>query len=391
MRITHVITTTDIGGAEVLLQRLAQRLPDHGITGTVVCLAAEGVVAPLLHTAGWPVQALDMRPGRVDPRGVLQLRRALARAGPDVVHTWMYHADLLGGLTARSLSIPVIWSLHQADLGPGDLKRGTRAVLRACSVLSHVLPAAIASTSHAGAASHAALGYSTSRMTTISSAFDVGPIDPRARERLRLLLRLPADAPVVGCVARNHPQKNYPGFLAAVAQVLRARPDVHAVAIGPGVAWDAVGFGDAHLLDVRPRIHLLGGRLDAGALAAGFDVAVSASSWGESTPLAIGEAMAAGVPVVATDVGDCRRLVGSAGRLVAPRDADRLARAVLDLLDLPALARRRQSEDARERIRTHFSLETMTRRYAALYSDIAVRAGPDRRRRLLAPRSGRAA
>jgi len=244
----------------------------------VVCLAAEGVVAPLLRAGGWPVEALDMRPGRIGPKAVLQLRRTLARAAPDVVHTWMYHADLLGGLTARSLSIPVVWSLHQADLAPGDLKPGTRAVLRACSLMSHVLPAAIVSTSHAGTASHAAFGYSTSRLTTISSAFDVGPVDPRAREQLRLLLGIPADTPVVGRVARNHPQKDYPRFLAAVARVLRARPDVHAVAIGPGVAWDADGFDDADLTDVRPRIHLLGGRLDAGALAGGFDIGVSASA-----------------------------------------------------------------------------------------------------------------
>jgi len=80
--------------------------------------------------------------------------------------------------------------------------------------------------------------------------------------------------------------------------------------------------------------------------------------------------MAAGVPVVATDIGDCRRLVGSTGRLVTPRDAEALARGVLELLELPASARHQLGATARERIRSSFSLETMTRRYAKLYSSV---------------------
>ena len=371
LRVAHVITTLDIGGAELLLHRLVRSLPDSEVAGSVICLAAPGDVAPLITAAGWGVHSIGMQPGRVRAKDLRKLHHLLRQAAPQIVHTWMYHADLLGGVVAWAQRRPVLWSLHQSDLPPGALKRGTRAVARTCAVLSGHIPAAIACTSEASRNSHVDMGYRGRNMIVIPTAFDTVEPEPGTRRRIRAGLGIPDEALVVGRVARDHPQKDYPSFLKAAADVLRAVPHAHVVALGRAVDWQNPRFADAIGNDVKDRVHLLGEQLDAASYPAAFDVAVSSSAFGESTPLVIGEAMAGGVPVVTTDVGDCAVLVGDTGRVVPPRDPHALAEAIRDILRLPALARSQLGEAARQRVEAHYSMEVMVRRYVELYSRLA--------------------
>jgi glycosyltransferase involved in cell wall biosynthesis len=376
LRVLHVITTLDRAGAELLLANTVSAFDPDRVRGDVVCLAARGEVADRIEAAGWQVHSLGMRSGRIRPADLARLRAIVQDLAPDVVHTWMYHADLLGGLVSRLLArTPVIWSLHQSALPRGEIRTATRLIARFNAALSWWVPARIVATSVAARRFHARLGYRRSRMEFIPTAFPVPVPDSSAGERLRRELGIPSDAPIVGRVGRFHPQKDYPTLMVAAEAFLAQRPDAHLVLVGRDVDDENPDLRVPTDPDIGRRIHLLGERDDAARLTAGFDVAVSSSAFGESTPLVIGEAMAARVPVITTDVGDCAHLVGDTGMVVSARDPEQLSTSILELLQAGPEERATRGRAARRRIEDVFSLDAMVEHYTELYRDVAGHAG----------------
>lgn len=372
LRIVHVITTLDRAGAEVLLTRLVERLPADRFKGAVVCLGHRGDLAAHLEQAGWPVHSIGMSSPRISPSGLQRLREAVRREAPQVVHTWMYHADLVGGLVSKlgSGAPRVLWSLHQSALPGGEIRTSTRILARFNALLSGWLPDGIVSTSYAARDFHLRLGYDASKIVVVPSAFESAPLEERSR--LHEAAGVGWERPTIVRVGRFHPQKDYSTFFQAISLAMEEVPDLQAVCIGPGVTGsnpDLVAL--VARFRVGEAVHLLGERPDAAQLVADADVAVSSSSFGESTPLVVGEALAAGVPVVATDVGDSRLLVGEAGRIVPPRDAAALAGAITDLLRVDPTERHRLGHIGRERIADEYSLPTMVARYVELYERLA--------------------
>jgi glycosyltransferase involved in cell wall biosynthesis len=372
--VLHIITDLAVGGAEQMLVSLVPALAQLGLSSTVLSLMRDGALAQTLTDASVDVHELGMQPGRPDPRALLRLARQLRERRPDLVQTWMYHADLLGGLAARMVTrVPIVWGLHNTDLDPQRTKRSTRWVVRVCAALSRAVPARIVSCSDTGAALHARLGYAPGKLLSIPNGFDTEALQPNPAHRLavRAELGFRPDAVLVGHVARFDPQKDHQNFVRAAGRLARERADVDFVLVGKGcepcnralARWiDDTGAAD--------RFHLLGLRRDARRLFAAFDVAALSSAYGEAFPLVLGEAMACGVPCVATDVGDAARIIGDTGHSVPPRDPAALADALLALLRLPAPARAALGEAARARIVGEFSLPVVAARYAALYQDL---------------------
>jgi glycosyltransferase involved in cell wall biosynthesis len=372
--VLHVITDLDVGGAERSLAALVGPLAEAGFAATVVSLMRGGALAEVLRRDGVPVHELGLKPGRPSPRALLRLVRIIRAARPDLVQTWMYHADLLGGAAARLAGrMPVVWGLHNTNLDPRHTKRSTRWVVRACAALSRRVPNKIVSCSDAGVRIHVEQGYAAERFVSIPNGFDTTALqpDPAQRTAVRAELGLAENAVVIGQVARFDPQKDHHNFVRAAARVAGQRPDAHFVLVGKGCAPDnatLAGWIDA--TGCAERFHLLGLRADAGRLLGAFDVAVLSSAYGEAFPLVVGEAMACGVPCVATDVGDAARIIGDTGRIVAPRDAPALAAAVLELLAPSATERAAFGAAARSRIVAEFSLPAVAARYAALYDEL---------------------
>jgi glycosyltransferase involved in cell wall biosynthesis len=227
-----------------------------------------------------------------------------------------------------------------------------RLTVRLCAWLSRSVDGIVVN-SHAGAHIHRRLGYPARRMTVIDNGFDTESFrpDPGHRAAMRQLLGLADDAFVVGCVARVDEMKDYPTLIAALDKL----EDAVCVAVGKGTEV---------LRNVRGLIPL-GERQDVGRLLNAFDVLISASVT-EGFSNAIGEAMTPGVPVIATDVGDSRRIVGDAGIIVPPRNPTALAAAVERLRQDPE-ERRAMGRMARRRIEQHFSLQRSLEAFEALY------------------------
>jgi glycosyltransferase involved in cell wall biosynthesis len=377
LRVTHVITSLDTGGAELLLARLLERVDPAEVESHVICLKGAGPVAARIEALGVRVRALDLRKQPL-PADFAKLRRAIRESEPDVVQTWMLHANVLGGVTTRLARpsaegrIPVVWGVHISVVDPGVHGRTAAITQRLEKALSGRVPARIVACSQSAHDVLRRLRYPVGKLDLIPNGFDLERFrpDPEVRAEVRRELGIPEDVLVVGHVARFHPMKDHRTLLAAAETVLARLPDAHFVLCGAEVtdrnpqlrAW-AAPLGD--------RLHLLGERDDVERLYRAFDLMASSSVSGEALPLVIGEAMACVVPVVATRCGDAPQLIGDTGRVVGVRDPEALAAAMLEVLELPPDERRELGEAARRRIGDRYDLGDMVARYVDVWRDVA--------------------
>lgn len=372
MKVVHLITDLDVGGAEVVMARLVGGLDAARSASSVISLSSIGSVGASLAKNNIPVYAIGMDPGRLNGAALWRLIQLLRRLQPDILQTWLYHADFAGVIAGRLAGVGrVVWNIRCAELDPADHPRSLRFLLKILAALSGS-PAAIVCNSVAGRREHERLGYHPRRWQIISNGFDTEIFhpDPVARATIRDELGLTDGVPLVGLLARLHPMKDHPTFLRAAALIAQTRSDVQFVAAGRGVDKSADLASLAQALSIQGRVSLLPERNDSPQFLAALDVAVSAS-YGEAFPNVIGEAMSCGTPCVVTDVGDSRRLVGETGCVVRPRDPAALAAGVVQMLAMDKASRDELGQKARRRIQTDFALGPTVEQYQKMYSEIA--------------------
>lgn len=341
--------------------------------GVVVSLISGGEMAHRIEALGVRVVGLHMRRGLPDISVLWRLVYLLRSEKFDLLSTWMYHADFLGGVAAWMANIPVLWNIRNSDLDASKTKWTTRALVNLCGKLSRVVPERIISCSAAARDIHVELGYQRKKFQIIPNGFDLQGFkpDPEARKSVRAELGVPADAHLVGVVARFDPQKNHVGFLDAAQHIAKARPNVHFVLVGTEVTWEnetlRQKIEDSGL---RARLHLLGSRTDIARMMASFDVLVSSSSYGEAFPNVLGEAMACGVPCVATNAGDSAYIVGDTGRIVSVGDMHALAGSVVDVLSMSSTERTAVGNRARARVEELFEIGQIAKEYEKIFEEV---------------------
>lgn len=371
--ICHVITGLGTGGAERTLERLLGGSDPNRFSGSVVSLLPRGPQAEAIERQGWQVRSLDLAAGLPAVRALPRLRRWLLQSRPDIIQTWMYHADLLGGLAARSAGCHrVAWNVRRS-LFPGkasEPKLSTRSVARACLALSRPVPRLIVCGSHSAKTSHAAAGYPQDKLRVITNGVEIPASVSGARRSVREELQLDSGTILIGRNARYDWIKDYPVLLQAAGLLVGKGFDVHFALWGEGVCESNRELTtQLRSLSLVGRCHLLGHRTDVVRLHSALDVACS-SSRGEGFPNAIAEAMAVGVPCVVTDVGDSAVLVGDTGRIVPRRSPFHLAEAIGDLIEAGPYARQKMGEAALRRIEAGFSLNAMVQAYGRLYEEM---------------------
>lgn len=372
--VLFLTTGLGVGGAEMMLYKLLSRMDRTRFLPQVISLRDTGPLSDKIQSLGVPLRSLGMRPGRPNPVSVLRLAQWLREDRPDVIQTWMYHADLIGGLAGKLAGgIPVAWGIHQSDLSSEGNRWHTLQTIKACAYLSRWLPSRILCCSEASWQAHATLGYATEQMVVVPNGFDLRAFKPdsAARESVRAELQIPVDAPLIGLVSRFHPQKDFHNFVQAAALLHRIRPDVHFLLCGEDVTWNnrqLSGWIDE--AGIRARCLLVGMRGDIARLTAALDIATS-SSFGEAFSNVIGEAMSCAVPCVVTDVGDSALIVGQTGRIVPPKNPMMLSSAWRELIELAPKVRTQLGLAARCRIQEHFDLSDIVMRYQKVYQDLA--------------------
>ena len=378
-RVLHVITGLPVGGAQMMLYKLLSQTDRSEFEPEVVSLLDEGVMGERISALGIRVRALGMKSIPSAGAGTVRLARWIREDRSTIIQTWMYHADLFGGLAARLAgNRRIAWGIRQSNLDPRGAKRSTRWIARICAQLSRSVPARIVCCSEASRRTHGALGYDISRMVVIPNGFDlqVHRPDPAARREVRRELGLADSVILVGSMGRFHPQKDHRTLLRAASQAFREREDVHVLLCGESMSpTNALLQGWIDEGGLGSRCHLLGLRQDVARLTAALDVACSSSAFAEGFPNAIGETMACEVPCVVTDVGDSAEIVGPTGIAVPREDPEALAHALGDLINLGPHDRRELGRAARRRIGQRYELRNIATRYEAMFRELVVTRG----------------
>lgn len=377
MRILHVITGLNVGGAEAMLARIIGHSRRTDVAATVATLMPPGFVGGRMLESGIAVRSLGMT--SIWTAGIAMIRLALhiRRTKPDLIMAWMHHAQLATTLAVMlsGLKIPVVWNVrHSLGEGFTHERRLTRAVLRVQAMLARK-PAAIIYNSRKAAQQYRAIGFHPRSEHVIPNGFDLGTEGAAERaaaggRRVRQIFGVPDNAILIGMVARSHPMKDAANLVAAFALLRSSRVNAHLLMVGEGM--DKPTASVVAILARLPQGSwtVSGQRSDVATWLGGLDILALPSAWGEGFPNIIGEAMAQAVPCVGTDVGDTAWIIGRTGRSVPPRNATALARALLELCGLPESERRALGSAARQRIADMFALETIVGRYEALVDEL---------------------
>jgi L-malate glycosyltransferase len=364
IRLLLVVDSLEVGGAERQVVDLAGALRRKGYGITVACSVA-GDLSGALEEAGVPVRPLLKRLAkrRLSLAYAWRLRRLLKGEQFDLVHAHIYASIAAAAIATLETDVPLVITEHtEASWQDWRARWVSRWVYRRAARI---------------------IAVSTPIRRRLIERDDVHPdlitivpnavasaSEPHADAPLPTELR---KRPLVGVVARLQPEKGVSSFLKAAARVAPQFPEAHFVVAGDGpFRQELVALTEN--LDLGSRVHFLGFRADASALMRSLDVLV-APSLTEGSPLVTLEAMAAGVPVVASAVGGIPDQVrhDKEGLLVPPGDTHALGNALLALLRDPPRARR-LGEAGRRRVASRFSHATMVRQIEDVYRDVLGRA-----------------
>lgn len=367
-KIVHIIAGLNDGGAEAVLYRLCKN--DTKCEHVVVSMMSEGKYGPLLKLVGVEVACLHMPRGKLTLSGVLKLWGTLRDKKPDAVQTWMFHADLIGGVIARLAGITNIsWGVHSSILEPTKVSFSTRMVAKICAGLSSWVPQNIIYCAERSRIIYEKLGYAADKGRVIPNGYDISEfqVDRQLASDVLNELGLDGRVPILGMVARFDPQKDHQNLIKALALLKKKGVSFCCLLIGSDVTKEnelLVGWiTDNELTD---EVMLLGKRNDIPAIMNALDLHVLSSSYGEAFPNVICEAMACGTPCVTTDVGDSEFIVAETGWVVPSDNTEQLATSIaaaLHEMESETLVWEQRKIACLKRITENFSIGQMVGSY----------------------------
>jgi starch synthase (maltosyl-transferring) len=360
--IALVITDLDVGGAERALTALATRLKPARWRVGVFCLREPGQLAEVLHQAGVYCECLCVQ--RHSPiKAISRLARSLRRFHPELVQSFMFHANLAARLSAPLAGRPwVVSGLRVAerrkqwhsivDRLTGSLVTGSVCVSQGVLRFSRDVA-----------------GLNPARLVVIPNGIDPRPFESATRLS-RVEIGVPETAHLALYVGRLDLQKGLPDLLDAAQRLVNARPNWHLALAGDGPTRSWLVAQIDNRKGLCGRVHWLGSRNDIPSLLKTADVLVLPSLW-EGMPNAVLEAMAASRPVIGTAVEGTEDLIvpGKTGWLVPPGDVESLTRALLEAVNMPESCLS-YGKAGRDRVEREFSLERMVGAYEAVWARI---------------------
>lgn len=359
MRVVHIISGLGLGGAERMLARLCIAHHQNNLCEPIVIsLSDAGVIGPYLRREGLRVETVGMKGVAGAPRALWRLTRLLRKLRPQVVQTWLYHADLIGGIAARAAGVRALaWNIRCTVSGSN---RMTFLLALLGAWLSRHLPASIVCCGEEAARFHAARGYDKGRMVILPNGFEVEHFVPPRRDDH------------VGCrflaIGRNDVLKDYPTLIRAFALVAGEDAGASLTICGNGIPEANAAL--VRELGLVGRVHLSGPLADVRVALSVADIYCS-SSTNEGFPNVIGEAMLMELPVVATDAGDTALIVGECGRIVPPSNVAELAAAMQAMAQISGAERRQLGAAARTRIAANYEIGQVAQLYADHYRALA--------------------
>lgn len=375
IHVVHIITSLAADGTGSMLYQLLTHTNRRQFFPVVISLETETPLARKIRSHGIPVHCLNMVNSLSSGWHILRLVRLLRELTPDIIQGWMYHGNLAASIANLALSnhYPVLWNIRQSLYGLEHENIPKQWAIRLSAKRSSK-PERILYNSYLSAEQHTNFGFDESKTHIIANGIDTGNFvpNPFAGHTIRESLSIPPDDFVIGMVAHYHPMKNYTLFLEAANFLGKHQQRVHFVLAGQQVDRSNREFNTflARHPHLQGRLHLLGQREDIPAILNALDVFTLTSSHGEGFPNTIGEAMACGIPCIATDIGDTPRIIGNTGQTLTAATPSQLAFAWLEWIRAGKTWRQEQGQRAAQRIRRHYDIRDITTQYQELYKEI---------------------
>jgi glycosyltransferase involved in cell wall biosynthesis len=360
-RIVHIITGLGIGGAERMVQRLVtDHRKSNKIESIVISLTSDGIIGSELRAAGFRVEVVRFGFGLSIMLAFIRLVRLLRALQPDLVQTWLYHSDLVGGLAARLAGVKAIaWNLRGVAHGTSRL---TAKLVKLNARLSKIVPHTIICCGEVVRDHHARMGYDLSRMKVLPNGYDVDCFSPRKTQA-------DTPAPLVVVLGRNDLLKDYPTLIRAISESASRIPNLKCAVYGRGCDNDPSLIRLADALGVGPIISFHDEIADVREPLSNATIYCS-SSVSEGFPNVIAEAMAMGVPCVATDAGDARIIIGDTGIVVPVSDYVALADGLVSIAMLSNTDYQSLSHRARQRIIENYEMSHVAGLYLNHYCNL---------------------
>lgn len=368
-KILHIISGLGDGGAEGVLYRLIKDqddLHEHH----VLSLTDFGKYGDALRAAGVNVRAIGLSRKKIKLSKFIELIKVIKALEPDLIQTWMYHADLIGGSAAKLLrNSKIVWNIRHSDLIPGEDSRLTIIIAKISAFFSYFIPKKIVCCAEAAYITHAELGYRKSVMSVIPNGFDHERYKRQHElsDEFRKMHGVSKSEFFIGMVARNAPQKDHLTLFRALKKVKDSNLSFKCILVGheiPLLIDLAVEFG------LKDELIFLGSQRDVKPILSSLDLHVLSSSHGEGFPNVLAEAMLCGVPCIATNVGDSSKIIGDLGIVVSPKDANSLADAIgrmAAMRNTPAWSEKQRL--GRAFIINEFGLIKMKEQYRSLWKN----------------------
>ncbi len=369
IRVLHVITDLNVGGAERSLQSLILNTDLQKFQMRVISVLPEGVIAKELLSAGVVVVSLNVTSMWQIFFKIPKLLLQVFSFRPNIIHGWMYHGSLLAWLLSKVFfnKVPGIWGIRHSLHDYDNEKKSTRFIIKLLVLLSGSA-SKILYNSKTARDHHEAIGFERCQGEVIPNGYDTQKWKPdqNAKEAFKQELGIDADAILVGLIARFDKIKDHACFLAAADMLNTKHNNVVYILVGKDVVENNNNLKLDGLNIAKEKIYFLGERYDIPKVTASLDVAIS-SSRSEAFSNAVAEAMCCGVPCVATDVGDSFEIIGDTGFVVPPKDPKLLFEAMDKLLSISKIQRKALGILARKRMIAKYASDKILNKYCHIY------------------------
>lgn len=367
MKILHIITGLERGGAETLLFQFCKY--DEEYDHIVISLSGSQDYGIMLRQIKIPLHTLNFSNSKVNLRGLYQLYKLVKKIKPDVIQTWMVHADIIGGLVGRLAGIKnIFWGVHHSALVEGKSKKTTMLIIKINALLSYFIPKKIIYCAENSREKQESIGFKKNSGVVIFNGYNTEIFNENFDfiKKFRDELNISDNTFLIGHVGSYSPLKDQINLIEALSILKQKHIDFKAVLVGSNLDNNNLELVSAiDKKELSDSIYLLGRRDDIPTIMNGIDLFIL-SSISEAFPNVLNEAMACGTPCVSTNVGDASYILGETGWIVPTKDPEALSEsvseAIVEKFSSKSLWLHRKKA-CRERIVENFSLVDMIQKY----------------------------
>ena len=365
MKVLHVINSTDIGGAEKILFNLVKSQSNKEVI--IISLTKEGFIGRELIKKGYKVHYLNFQKNISVISKWIKFIFLIKKYNPEIVHSWLYHSNLIGGLSAKLMSVKKIyWSIHH------DYEFSSKRMqleLKILGLMSYFIPNKVVYCSYNSKINHINNGFSNRNSSIIENGVCTNKFKKNFyfKKIFRRKLNIEKDHLIIGNIARYHPIKDHETLLKSLKILKSKKVKFKCILIGNGLTKVNQNLAfKIRKYKLQNRVILLGELNEVNKILNCFDINIL-SSKSECAPVTLMEAMATGIPSISTKVGDAKNILGDTGWVIKVGDHKALAEHIEQIYKNKNLLKEK-STLALNRAKTFFSLELMLSKYKKLYN-----------------------